>query len=106
MLASIMETLNSINWQEYLSHVSNDKIIEFFTSIYGLIALGVLLIASILCKWRLLTAAILGGVGIAVLANLTLSDSTSGPDRTLLFFAAGGVAVGAFLIYFLFIQDE
>lgn len=102
----LLESLKAVDWQQYLSHVTNDKIVEFFTSVYGLATLGGLLAISLICKWRIFTALILGGIGVCLVAKFTLSEEIMGPDKSVLLFAGGGVVVGAFLIYFLFIQDD
>jgi hypothetical protein len=43
---------------------------------------------------------------VSLLMRYTLADHIDGPDKTVLMFAGGAVAVGAFVIYYLFIREE
>ncbi|MBI5018624.1 MAG: hypothetical protein HZB55_24485 [Deltaproteobacteria bacterium] len=96
----------STDWKALLEHFSNDKIIAFFTRPAGLGLLAVLLIISILNKWRVLFVTIAATGAICFLARSTLTTGEVGPSRTLFVFTGGGIAIAAFIIYFLFIRDE
>ena len=58
------------------------------------------------CRGRITFVAITGALLVSLLTRYTLIGSGEGPDRTVLLFAGGGVLVGAFIIYNLFIREE
>lgn len=96
----------STDWKGLLEQCSNDKIVSFFTKPAGLTVLGALLVLSIVNKWRVLFVVIAGAVAVSFLARSTLTSTDVGPNRTLLVFAGGGVAIAAFAIYYLFIRED
>jgi predicted membrane channel-forming protein YqfA (hemolysin III family) len=97
---------HSTDWEELLEHFSNDKIISFFTRPVGLGILGALLLLSIVNKWRVLFVVISGTMAVSFLARSTLASTEVGPGRSLFVFAGGAIAIGAFVIYFLFIRED
>lgn len=105
MLDRVAELWNSVDWQTLLEHVSNEKILAALTHPYGLAAIGVLMLVSLFMKWRVTFAVLAGGVGVAFLGRYATAGQ-GGPNRQLFLFAAGAVAVGAFLIYYLFIRED
>lgn len=102
----LVQTLASADWNRWLEQVSNERLTALFTQPLGLAALGVLLLLSAVLKWRILFVVLSGALAVSLLARYTLGGVPAGPDRTLFAFAAGGVAVGAFVIYFLFIRED
>jgi predicted membrane channel-forming protein YqfA (hemolysin III family) len=96
----------STDWKELLEHFSNDKIISFFTRPVGLGVLGVLLLLSVVNKWRVLFVVISGTMAVSFLVRSTLATGQVGPGRSLFVFAGGAIAIGAFAIYFLFIRED
>lgn len=106
MWESLRSRLDSIDWEALGAHVSNERMVALFTHPYGMAALGGLLLLSLLFKWRVTFVAISAALAVSFLARTTLSGVQEGPNRNLFFFAAGGVAVGAFIIYYLFIRED
>lgn len=106
MWERLRETLSSADWNVLLENVSNERLVAFFTHPYGLAGLGVVILLSLLLKWRVTFVAVSAALGIAFLARSTLAGVQDGPNRNILLLAAGGVAVGAFIIYFLFIRED
>jgi hypothetical protein len=106
MWERLRETFSSVDWNALLENVSNERLVAFFTHPYGLVGLGVIIVLSLLLKWRVTFVAVSAALGIAFLARSTLAGVQDGPNRNILLLAAGGVAVGAFIIYFLFIRED
>lgn len=106
MWERLRNTFSSVDWNALFENVSNERLVAFFTHPYGLAALGVLLLLSAILKWRVTFVVIAAGLGIAFLARSTLAGPQDGPNRNILLLAAGGVAVGAFVIYYLFIRED
>lgn len=106
MWDSLREAITSVDWKGLFENVSNERLVALFTHPYGMAALGVLLLVSVLLKWRLTFVAISAALAVAFIARTTLSGVQEGPNRNVLLLAAGGVAVGAFVIYYLFIRED
>ncbi len=106
MWESLRNTVTSVDWNALMEHVSNDNLVAFFTHPYGLAGLGVMLLLSVLLKWRFTFVAISAALAIAFVARTTLAGVQDGPNRNVLYLAAGGVAIGAFVIYYLFIRED
>ncbi|GAB4268883.1 MAG: hypothetical protein Kow0092_22800 [Deferrisomatales bacterium] len=106
MWERIQDTVGGIDWQGLLEHVSNDRLVALFTHPYGLAALGVLVLLCVVLKWRILFVAVTGALLVGLVTKYTLAGHQMGPSRHLFLFAGGAVAVGAFIIYFLFIREE
>jgi len=106
MWESIRDAVTSVDWNGLMEHVSNEKLVAFFTHPYGLAGLGVLLVLSVLLKWRVTFVAISAALAVAFVARTTLAGAQDGPNRNVLYLAAGGVAIGAFVIYYLFIRED
>lgn len=98
--------LNSVDWQGLLERGSNDRIVNFFTGTYGLALLGVLLLLSVVYKWRIMFVVIAASLALSFVTRYSLTSQEVGPNKTLFLFASGGVAVGAFVIYYLFIRED
>ncbi len=101
----MLESLKSVDWEALLEHVSNDRIVAIATSTWGLIALGLLLVLSIVLRWRLIFVFLSASFGVGLLAHTTVLESTA-LGKKLFVFAGGGIAVAAFVIYQLFVKDE
>ena len=106
MLERIRDALTSTDWNALLEPVSNDRLVAAFTHPYGLAALAAIWLISILCKWRIVFVAITGALMVSLLVRYTLVGDQVGPDRTVFLFAGGGIFVGAFIIYYLFIRED
>ena len=106
MWQGIKDKFASVDWAALFEHVSNDRLVEVFTHPYGMAGLGVMMLISILLKWRITFVVLTGGLLISLLTRYTLVSESTGPDRTLLMFAGGGVVIGAFIIYNLLIREE
>ena len=106
MLERIRDTFSSVDWNGLMEHVSNDQLVALFTHPYGMAALGVLLLISVLLKWRVTFVVISAALAIGFVARTTLAGVQDGPNRNVLYLAAGGVAIGAFIIYYLFIRED
>lgn len=106
MWEGIQEKFGSVNWEGLFENVSNDRLVALFTHPYGMAFLGVLMAVSVLLKWRITFVALAGGLLVSLLTRYVLVGETTGPDRTLLLFAGGGVIIAAFIIYNLFIREE
>jgi hypothetical protein len=96
----------SVDWQALLENVTNDRIVAFFTSPYGLAALGAFVLLSLAMKWRVMFVVIAASLAISFVTRYSLAGHEEGPSRHLFLFAGGAVAVGAFVVYFLFIRDD
>ncbi|MDW7712539.1 MAG: hypothetical protein SCH98_18910 [Deferrisomatales bacterium] len=106
MWENLREAVASVDWRGLLENVSNERLVAFFTHPYGLAGLGLVLLLSLILKWRVTFVVISAALAVAFLARSTLSGVQDGPNRNVLFLAAGGVAVGAFVIYYLFIRED
>ena len=106
MWQGIQDKFSSIDWEALGEQVSNDRLVELFTHPYGMAGLGVLMLLSIFLKWRVTFVVLTGGLLISMLTRYTLVSETTGPDRTLLMFAGGGVVIGAFIIYSILIRED
>ena len=106
MWERLKDSLASVDWNALMENVSNDRLVALFTHPYGMAGLGVLLLLSILLKWRLVFVAIAGALMVSLLVRYVLVGPQSGPNRTLYLFAGGAVAVGAFVIYYVFIRED
>ena len=106
MFQGIKEKFASVDWAALMENVSNDRLVELFTHPYGMAGLGVLMLISVLLKWRITFVALTGCLLVSLLTRYALVGETTGPDRTVLMFAGGGVAIAAFIIYNLFIREE
>ena len=106
MWQGIQEWFDSVDWATLFENVSNDRLVALFTHPYGMAFLGVLMLVSILLKWRITFVALTGGLLISMLTRYVLTGESTGPDRTVLLFADGGVVIGAFIIYMTLIQEE
>jgi hypothetical protein len=106
MWERIQDTFASVDWNGLFENVSNDRLVALFTHPYGMVGLGVLLVLTVVLKWRVMFVAIAGALLVALLTRYTLVSDQVGPDKTVLLFAGGGVAVGAFVIYYLFIRED
>ena len=106
MWQGIQERFASVDWEALMESVSNDRLVELFTHPYGMAGLGVLMLVSVLLKWRITFVALTGGLLVSMLTRYVLTGESAGPDRTVLMFAGGGVAIGAFIIYSVLIREE
>lgn len=106
MLESIRHTFSSIDWSILSENLSNDRLVGYFTHPYGMALLGVLMLVSVLCKWRLVFVVISAALAVSFLARYTLAGEQVGPNHNLLLFAGGAVILGAFIIYFVFIRED
>ena len=106
MWERVRDSLASVDWNGLLENVSNDRLVAFFTHPYGMAGLGVLLLLTVILKWRLMFVAIAGALMGSVLARYILAGPQAGPNRTIFLFVGGAVAVGAFVIYYIFIREE
>jgi hypothetical protein len=106
MWERIRDSFAAVDWETLMEHVSNERLVAMFTHPYGMAALGVLLVLSVIVKWRLVFVGITAALLVSLLMRYTLAEEITGPDRTVLLFAGGAVAVGAFIIYYLFIREE
>ncbi len=106
MLDGIRAKLAESDWQGLLEQVSNERIVAAFTSPWGLAVLGAILLASVLLKWRITFVVVSAATAIGFLARSTLSEEIVGPNRGMFGFIAGGVAIGAFIIYYVFIRED
>jgi hypothetical protein len=94
------------DWDTLLDRFSNDKIISFFTQPIGMGLLAALMVASIVFKKRVLFVVMAATTAMSFVARYTLAGHEGAPNKTMLYFAGGVVAVAAFVIYFLFIKEE
>ena len=106
MWQRMQEKFASVDWAGLFENVSNDRLVALFTHPYGMTFLGVLMLVSVLLKWRITFVILTGGLLISLLTRYVLVGESTGPDRTLLMFAGGGVVIGAFIIYSLLIRDD
>ena len=98
--------MGNFDWQGFLEHVTNEKIMAFFTQPLGLGILAVILVLSLINKGRIAFVVVVATGAISFLARSTLSSAGEGPNKTLLMFAGGAVAIGGFAIYYLFIRED
>jgi len=96
---------NQIDWGSLLKYVTNERIMAALTHPYGLAAIGVLMLLSLFMKWRITFAVLAGGAAVAFLGRYVTAGE-GGPNRQMFLFAGGAIAVGAFLIYYLFIRED
>lgn len=106
MLERVPLWFGAADWDTLLDRFSNDKIIAFFTRPVGWGILGAILLVAIVLKQRILFVAIAGALAVSFLTRYTLTGHEAGPSKTLFLFAGGVVAIGAFVIYFLFIRED
>ena len=106
MFEGIRNRLASVDWTGLLERFSNDRIVAFFTSRYGLGCLGLILLLSIIYKKRVLFVVIAASLAVSFVVRYSLAGHELGPSRHLFLFAGGAVAVGAFVIYYLFIRED
>jgi hypothetical protein len=106
MFDRIPQWFGAADWVTLLDRFSNDKIVAFFTRPWGLGLLGALAVASIVFKKRVLFVVIAAALAISCLARYTLAGHDEGPNKSMFLFAGGAIAIGAFIIYFLFIREE
>ena len=106
MWQGIQERFASVDWEGLFENVSNDRLVALFTHPYGMAFLAGLMLVSVLLKWRITFVVLTGGLLISLLTRYVLVGESTGPDRTLLMFAGGGVVIGAFIIYSLLIREE
>lgn len=106
MLDRIPQWFGAADWDSLLDRFSNDKIVAFFTQPWGLGLLGALLLASIVFKKRVLFVVIAAALAVAFLARYTVAGHAGEPNKAMFLFIGGGIAIGAFIIYFLFIREE
>lgn len=106
MWQRMLDKFNAVDWEGLFENVSNDRLVALFTHPYGMAFLGVMMVISVLLKWRITFVALTGGLLVSLLTRYVLVGETTGPDRTLLLFAGGGVVIAAFIIYNLFIREE
>jgi len=105
-MAGIRESFEARDWQGLLENFSNDKIVAFFTQPLGIGILVALMVLSVIYKWRIFFVLLAGSLAVSFLVRSTLTGTETGPNKTLLVFAGGGVAIGAFAIYYLFIRED
>lgn len=92
---------------EILDYLTNAKIMELANDGRVLFGAGVLLILSLIFRWKYLLALLfgLGGTMIVIrYANLGAGEATI--DQNLITFGLGAALVAAILIYFLFISSD
>jgi hypothetical protein len=106
MLERIPQWFGAPDWDTLFERLSNDNIISFFTQPIGMTLLGALMLASVLFKKRILFVVISAALAVSFLTRYTLAGHQGGPNKTMFLFAGGVIAIGAFVIYFLFIRDE
>lgn len=106
MWERVKETFSSVDWKGLLEHVSNENLVPLFTHPYGIAALGVILLLCVFLKWRVMFVAVSGAIMVALLTRYALVSEQTGPNKTLFAFAGGAVAIGAFIIYYLFIRED
>ncbi len=106
VLDGIREWLSEVDWQALLEQVSNDRLVALFSHPYGLAALGALMLLALFMKWRITFVVVAAGLAVGFLARYTVVGAQGGPNRSLFLFAGAAVAVGAFIIYFLFIRED
>ena len=106
MLDGIREWVASVDWQALGEYVSNERLMEILSHPYGLAGLGALMILALFMKWRITFVVVAAGLAVGFLARYTVVGAQAGPNRSLFLFAGAAVAVGAFVIYFLFIRED
>ena len=106
MFDTVREWFASVDWNALFANVTNDKLIALFTHPYGMAGLGVLLVVSLVLKWRVTFAVLAGALALSFVVRSTVAGPQSGPNKNILLLSGGAVVVGAFLIYWLFIRDE
>lgn len=106
MLENVPRWFGATDWDVLLERFSNDNIVAFFTQPLGLGLLGVLLLSSMLFKKRVLFVVMAAALAVSFVTRYTLEGHQDGPNKNLFLFAGGGVAISAFVVYFLFIRDD
>jgi hypothetical protein len=92
---------------DILDFLTNAKIMELAGDSRVLFGAGVLLVLSLLFRWKfvLLLLFAIGGT-LAVVRYANLGGGEASIDRNLVTFGLGTVAVAGILIYFLFIRSD
>ena len=89
---------------EILDYLTNAKIMELANDGRVLFGAGVLLILSLIFRWKYLLALLFGlGGTMIVIRYANLGEGQATIDQNLITFGLGAALVAAILIYFLFI---
>ena len=92
---------------EILDYLTNAKIMELANDGRVLFGAGVLLILSLIFRWKYLLALLFGlGGTMIVIRYANLGEGQAAIDQNLITFGLGAALVAANLIYFLFISSD
>ena len=92
---------------EILDYLTNAKIMELANDGRVLFGAGVLLILSLIFRWKYLLALLFGlGGTMIVIRYANLGEGEAAIDQNLVTFGLGAALVAAILIYFLFISSD
>jgi hypothetical protein len=97
---------NSIDWEPFKQFANNENLMNLLSSPYGLGVMIVLIVISILMRWRFTFSALCFALASTFIARSLLAGEQSGPNNMILYFIAAGVAVAGFVIYFSLVADE
>ncbi len=92
---------------EILDYLTNAKIMELANDGRVLFGAGVLLILSLIFRWKYLLALLFGlGGTMIVIRYANLGEGQATIDQNLITFGLGAALVAAILIYYLFISGD
>ena len=92
---------------EIFDYLTNAKIMELANDGRVLFGTGVLLILSLIFRWKYLLALLFGlGGTMIVIRYANLGEGEAAIDQNLITFGLGAALVAAILIYFLFISSD
>lgn len=107
---SLLGYLKNLDNQSILAFLGEMEIATYIHNPWFLGLMGILALCSLLFKWRLLLATIVGFTGLAWLVNYTTTQGTevteSLTSNSLIFFLIGAAAIVAVMIYLVFIKEE
>lgn len=107
---ALLNQLKELDNEHIIAFLGEMEIAEYIHNPWFLGVMGLLAITSLIFKWRLLLATIVGLTGLAWLVSYTVAQGTEVHEgirsNNLIFFVAGGVAIIALMIYLVFIKEE
>ncbi len=106
MLDAITGWFSGLNLDPYMEHLSNDSVISYFAHPLGIGFFVALMVFCYFMRWKIMFAALGAILAGTFLLQYVISDDIVGPDKMILLFVGGAVAVGAFVIYTTLMGEE
>lgn len=93
--------------EAFIESLSTPNILAMAKHPMALTAVGVLVVLSILFRWRMLLLLLFGVGAFMAVIRYTNMNATGGPlGNDLMIFGGGSALVAVIIIYFLFIQGD